>query len=187
MSDLISKNKLRDFAEQVNGIRPTERSLKGVVDNLINNYKGGSGDLENYEIEFTFTDQNLEIITITGLIPKDESLTTFLFSYVNTQLETLGLPDRVNSMQDVIDLANKYKDNLGAVVICLLCNFMLGKLIATSLVVYSYFMLYGEEDYDSNCWYVITNKIAPVQHRIAEFSGNAYNITTSYFDKATIK
>ena len=43
MSDLVSKNKLRDFAEQVNGIRPTERSLRGVVDNLINNYKGGGG------------------------------------------------------------------------------------------------------------------------------------------------
>lgn len=34
---------LRDFAEEVNGVRPTERSLKGVVNNLINNYKGGSG------------------------------------------------------------------------------------------------------------------------------------------------
>ena len=29
---------LRDFAEQINGIRPTERSLKGVVNNLIGNY-----------------------------------------------------------------------------------------------------------------------------------------------------
>lgn len=32
---------LRDFAEQVNGVRPTERSLKGVVNNLIKNYQGG--------------------------------------------------------------------------------------------------------------------------------------------------
>lgn len=39
---------LRDFAEEVNGVRPTERSLKGVVNNLINNYKGGSGGNDSF-------------------------------------------------------------------------------------------------------------------------------------------
>lgn len=141
----------------------------------------------NYEVKFTFTNQDLEDITITGLIPKDESLTTFLFSYVNNQLETLGLPDRVNSMQDVVDLSNKYKDNLGAVVICLLCNFMLGKLIANSFAIYSYVLLYGEEDYNDNCWYITITKAVPVKHRIAEFAeGQQFNITASYLKGAEL-
>lgn len=38
---------LRDFAEEVNGIRPRERSLKGVVNNLISNYKGGGGGTDS--------------------------------------------------------------------------------------------------------------------------------------------
>lgn len=51
---------LRDFAEEVNGVRPTERSIKGVVNNLINNYKGGgeTPHLYRYNIICTFDDAN---------------------------------------------------------------------------------------------------------------------------------
>ena len=187
MSDLVAKAKLRDFAEEINGVRPSERSLNGVVDNLIKNYKGGNTS-DNYEIKFTFTDQNLDRITITGLIPKDKEVTDFIVLSTNTQLESIGLPDRVANVKDVIDLANKYKDNLGAVVTALLCSFAFGKIISTSLVVYSYFFIFGEEDYDDNCWYIIVTKTSvPTKHRIAEFSGDPYNITTSYLEEVSIK
>lgn len=42
---------LRDFAEEVNGVRPPERSLKGVVNNLIGNYSGGVNVVANPELE----------------------------------------------------------------------------------------------------------------------------------------
>lgn len=53
MSDLVAKKKLRDFAEEVNGTRPTERSINGIANNLIENYHGGTGGTSNV---FTNTD-----------------------------------------------------------------------------------------------------------------------------------
>lgn len=44
---------LRDFAEQVNGIRPQERSLKGVVNNLIQNYQPPIEVVANPELDGT--------------------------------------------------------------------------------------------------------------------------------------
>lgn len=51
MSDLTSKGKLRDFAEEINGVRPSERSIQGITNNLINNYKGGTEVIANPELE----------------------------------------------------------------------------------------------------------------------------------------
>lgn len=50
MSDLTSKKKLRDFAETLTGVRPTARSLRGIVDEMIANYEAAENE-NNTETE----------------------------------------------------------------------------------------------------------------------------------------
>lgn len=103
---------LRDFAEQVNGVRPTERSLKGVVNNLIKNYQGGGSEqhLYQYDIEFIIThlafDANENVII---RLFSNEQLTLTQDNFVNYLLQNYtnkflvcrgyGYDDQENSME----------------------------------------------------------------------------------------
>lgn len=114
MSDLVSKNKLRDFAEQVNGIRPTERSLRGVVDNLINNYKGGSGSkvIANPELVGDEDDLNgLEVDGVKYKVPSGSGGGSVLLELTDELPEYIPVGDNTVEVfeltTDTTDLPNK--------------------------------------------------------------------------------
>lgn len=162
-----------------------------------NKTRGSSGE-SDYILETEFDSVDSETTTtrfyIKALVPNEERTINFMVKFTNKELADLGLQVTVSNLEDIINLANQYKDTLGPVIAGNVLMYGVARVLSGTTYTdgvpgdESVFPVgarfYFEDNSDTNTWDLLFNPNPGVPDYIiklhlAEFEGTVYNITKS--------
>lgn len=142
---------------------------------------------DDYKVNFVIREENINTTyTFNCTLPNNSDMINWMINFVNETLTDLELPITVTKIEDIIDLANQYKETLGVPIVCHLVNVMKCDMYSDGSVFIPYVLFAG--DSDSYNWKISVYGISfTYEITVGSYSESIFNITSSNLVSIEIK